>query len=196
MKIVECGNEAQVYMRNHGAVDGLPVCVESIELYRVDGAGLIDSVRAVLGAAHRPGRRAAPGAHPVGGRRLTGSGGSTRDPLFNSSPPPSPPPPPETVGRSVVIDLQSPPSLSPPPPPQRGPPMSRASASRRWCRRRARRVGSRGPARVISRLVVADHTSCAEAARASATGGVGVPRAVAEQECAGDGLGAHGRVPT
>ena len=33
-------------MRNHGAVAGLPVCVESIELWRVNDAGLVDSVRA------------------------------------------------------------------------------------------------------------------------------------------------------
>jgi len=33
-------------MRNHGSVAGAPVCVESIELYRVDDAGLVDSVRA------------------------------------------------------------------------------------------------------------------------------------------------------
>jgi steroid Delta-isomerase len=46
VKIIECGREAQVYMRNHGSVAGVPVCVESIELYRVDDAGLVDSVRA------------------------------------------------------------------------------------------------------------------------------------------------------
>jgi hypothetical protein len=46
VRVIECGNEAQVYMRNHGAVDGLPVCVESIELYRVNDVGQIDSVRA------------------------------------------------------------------------------------------------------------------------------------------------------
>jgi len=46
VKIIECGREAQVYMRNHGSVAGAPVCVESIELYRVDDAGLVDSVRA------------------------------------------------------------------------------------------------------------------------------------------------------
>ena len=46
IKVIECGNEAQVYMRNHGAVAGVPVCVESIELYRVNDAGLVDSVRA------------------------------------------------------------------------------------------------------------------------------------------------------
>ena len=35
-----------MYMRNHGSVAGMPVCVESIELYRVDDAGLVNSVRA------------------------------------------------------------------------------------------------------------------------------------------------------
>lgn len=44
--VIECGNEAQVHMRNHGAVAGVPVCVESIELYRVNAEGLVDSVRA------------------------------------------------------------------------------------------------------------------------------------------------------
>jgi steroid Delta-isomerase len=44
--VIECGREAQVHMRNHGAVAGMPVCVESIELWRVNDAGLVDSVRA------------------------------------------------------------------------------------------------------------------------------------------------------
>jgi SnoaL-like domain len=44
--VIECGNEAQVHMRNHGSVAGMPVCVESIELWRVNDAGLVDSVRA------------------------------------------------------------------------------------------------------------------------------------------------------
>jgi hypothetical protein len=46
VKVVECGREAQVYMRNHGAVAGTPVCVESIELWRVDESGKVDLVRA------------------------------------------------------------------------------------------------------------------------------------------------------
>lgn len=46
VKIIECGREAQVYMRNHGAVDGVPVCVESIELWRVNDEGQVDLVRA------------------------------------------------------------------------------------------------------------------------------------------------------
>jgi steroid delta-isomerase len=44
--IIECGNEAQVHMRNHGSVAGMPVCVDSIELWRVNDAGKVDSVRA------------------------------------------------------------------------------------------------------------------------------------------------------
>jgi steroid Delta-isomerase len=44
--VIECGNEAQVHMRNHGAVNGVPAWVDSIELWRVNGAGLVDSVRA------------------------------------------------------------------------------------------------------------------------------------------------------
>ena len=46
VKVIECGREAQVYMRNHGAVDGVPVCVESIELWRVDDVGKVDLIRA------------------------------------------------------------------------------------------------------------------------------------------------------
>jgi hypothetical protein len=46
VKIIECGREAQVLMRNHGSVDGLPVCVESIELWRVDDTGKVDRIRA------------------------------------------------------------------------------------------------------------------------------------------------------
>ena len=46
VKIIECGREAQVLMRNHGSVDGLPVCVESIELWRVDDTGRVDRIRA------------------------------------------------------------------------------------------------------------------------------------------------------
>ena len=44
--IIECGNEAQVHMRGYGAVAGVPSCVESIELRRVDDDGLVVSVRA------------------------------------------------------------------------------------------------------------------------------------------------------
>ena len=41
-----CGNEAQVHMRNHGAVAGRPAWVDSIELWAVDDDGLVTSVRA------------------------------------------------------------------------------------------------------------------------------------------------------
>ena len=44
--LIACGNEAQVYMRNHGAVAGRPTWVDSIELWQVDDAGLVTSVRA------------------------------------------------------------------------------------------------------------------------------------------------------
>lgn len=44
--VIECGNEAQVHMRNHGSVAGVPVWVDSIELWRVNEDGLVDSVRA------------------------------------------------------------------------------------------------------------------------------------------------------
>ena len=44
--LIACGNEAQVYMRNHGAVAGRPAWVDSIELWAVDDEGLVISVRA------------------------------------------------------------------------------------------------------------------------------------------------------
>jgi hypothetical protein len=44
--IIECANEAQVHMRNYGAVAGVPFMVESIELWRVNDEGLVVSVRA------------------------------------------------------------------------------------------------------------------------------------------------------
>ena len=44
--LIACGNEAQVYMRNHGSVGGRPAWVDSIELWAVDDAGLVTSVRA------------------------------------------------------------------------------------------------------------------------------------------------------
>jgi steroid Delta-isomerase len=44
--VIECGNEAQVHMRNHGSVAGVPRWVDSIELWRVNDAGKVDLVRA------------------------------------------------------------------------------------------------------------------------------------------------------
>jgi ketosteroid isomerase-like protein len=44
--VVEGGNEAQVFMRNHGTVDGKPFVLESIELWRVTDDGLVDTMRA------------------------------------------------------------------------------------------------------------------------------------------------------
>jgi hypothetical protein len=44
--VIACGREAQVYMRNHGSVAGKPAWVDSIELWRVNDEGLVDSVRA------------------------------------------------------------------------------------------------------------------------------------------------------
>jgi hypothetical protein len=44
--VIACGNEAQVHMRNHGAVAGVPAWVESIELWQVGDDGLVTSVRA------------------------------------------------------------------------------------------------------------------------------------------------------
>ncbi|MGW0663398.1 nuclear transport factor 2 family protein [Streptodolium elevatio] len=44
--VIACGREAQVHMRNHGSVAGKPAWVDSIELWRVNDEGLVDSVRA------------------------------------------------------------------------------------------------------------------------------------------------------
>jgi ketosteroid isomerase-like protein len=44
--VIACGHEAQVHMRNHGAVDGRPAWVDSIELWGVNDQGLVTSVRA------------------------------------------------------------------------------------------------------------------------------------------------------
>jgi ketosteroid isomerase-like protein len=44
--VIACGREAQVHMRNHGSVAGRPVWTDSIELWRVNDEGLVDSVRA------------------------------------------------------------------------------------------------------------------------------------------------------
>jgi steroid Delta-isomerase len=44
--VIACGHEAQVHMRNHGAVAGRPVWVDSIELWAVNQDGLVTSVRA------------------------------------------------------------------------------------------------------------------------------------------------------
>jgi steroid delta-isomerase len=44
--LIACGNEAQVHMRNHGAVAGRPAWVDSIELWAVGDDGLVTSVRA------------------------------------------------------------------------------------------------------------------------------------------------------
>ncbi len=47
--IIECGNEAVVHLRNHGSVAGVPVCMDSIEVWRVNEAGLVDSLRSFWG---------------------------------------------------------------------------------------------------------------------------------------------------
>ena len=44
--LITCGHEAVVHMRNHGAVSGQPVWVDSLEVYAVDADGLITAVRA------------------------------------------------------------------------------------------------------------------------------------------------------
>jgi ketosteroid isomerase-like protein len=44
--VIACGHEAVVHMRNHGAVGGRPVWVDSLEIYAVDADGRITSVRA------------------------------------------------------------------------------------------------------------------------------------------------------
>jgi ketosteroid isomerase-like protein len=65
--VIACGREAQVHMRNHGSVRGMPVWLDSLELWRVNPDGLVDSVRAFweipteiaadLGATHWEGDR-------------------------------------------------------------------------------------------------------------------------------------------
>ena len=65
--VIACGREAQVHMRNHGSVAGAPAWVDSIELWRVNDEGLVDSVRAFweipaeisehLGATHWEGEK-------------------------------------------------------------------------------------------------------------------------------------------
>jgi len=65
--VIACGREAQVHMRNHGSVRGVPVWLDSLELWRVDDEGRVDSVRAFweipaeiaqdLGATHWEGER-------------------------------------------------------------------------------------------------------------------------------------------
>lgn len=44
--VIGCGREAQVHMRNHGSIAGRPVWLDSIELWRVDDAGLVSGIRA------------------------------------------------------------------------------------------------------------------------------------------------------
>lgn len=45
-RIVECGDEAAVLMRNEGDLEGRQVVVESIEIWRVDATGKVVAVRA------------------------------------------------------------------------------------------------------------------------------------------------------
>ncbi len=45
-RILACGSEAAVVMRNEGDLHGRSVLVESIEIWRVDDQGLVASVRA------------------------------------------------------------------------------------------------------------------------------------------------------
>lgn len=44
-RVVECGDELAVDLLNHGTIDGTAVTVESIEIWRVDAAGLVAAVR-------------------------------------------------------------------------------------------------------------------------------------------------------
>ena len=45
-RIVAGGSEAAVLMRNEGDLEGRSVVVETVEVWRVNDAGLVDSVRA------------------------------------------------------------------------------------------------------------------------------------------------------
>ncbi len=49
-RIVACGTEAAVVMRNEGNLYGRSVVVESLEIWRVGPDGLVDSVRAFFDA--------------------------------------------------------------------------------------------------------------------------------------------------
>jgi SnoaL-like domain len=49
-RIMLCGNEAAVDLLNHGTLDGAEVTVGSIEIWSVNDAGLVDSVRVFFDA--------------------------------------------------------------------------------------------------------------------------------------------------
>ena len=44
--VIACGHEAVVHIRNHGSVEGRPAWTDSMEVWAVDGDGLVTSVRA------------------------------------------------------------------------------------------------------------------------------------------------------
>jgi steroid delta-isomerase len=52
--VIASGHEAVVHMRNHGSVDGRPAWTDSIEVWSVDEAGLVNSVRAFWEPASYP----------------------------------------------------------------------------------------------------------------------------------------------
>jgi hypothetical protein len=56
--LIACGHEAVVHMRNHGSVSGHPVWIDSLEVYAVDGDGLITAVRAFWEPPNDPAIRA------------------------------------------------------------------------------------------------------------------------------------------
>jgi hypothetical protein len=60
--VIACGHEAVVHMRNHGAVNGRPAWTDSMELWEVDEAGLVCSVRAFWELPSDPEIRASLGA--------------------------------------------------------------------------------------------------------------------------------------
>jgi hypothetical protein len=49
-RIMLCGNEAAIDLLNHGALDGAEVTVGSIEIWRINAAGFVDSVRVFFDA--------------------------------------------------------------------------------------------------------------------------------------------------
>jgi hypothetical protein len=49
-RIMLCGSEAAIDLLNHGMLDGQAVAVESIEIWRVNEHGLVDSVRVFFDA--------------------------------------------------------------------------------------------------------------------------------------------------
>jgi steroid Delta-isomerase len=56
-RVVLCGDEAAIILDNHGTLDGREVTIESIEVWKINPAGLVSAVRAYFApdpATHDP----------------------------------------------------------------------------------------------------------------------------------------------